>query len=373
MSKEDGGYYAIKGFLYQFDKALIEILRNPATKVMVEHRQDIDYQDFVIQVKHKETQEYSGSKIRKPVMQLIDMFKDDQSQRFCLYCHFRDRDPSKWNLTLPELDDILGPRKEGYTLYLKNRFIDNFFVEFSDDYEAQFVKLMTMMQDSFGLPDRDEAFLYHSLFRSKLMDLAIEAKCQREISKRDLEGFIKSTERTVFYRAYAKYLDERKYERLIKTEYFTFKTANLNNFERLFIIECDPRVSLIDLNKTANRLSRNYFRPGKSPQPYLSFRGLQPEHLRDLKRDLVDQGIMFNDGTCFDGDKFRLDKIIKRRLDDKDLKLKIIGLSDVPRLLSKIRVQEIFQFYLDSPLSVTTECSHLRVQIAETAQVLRIV
>ena len=31
----NGGYYAIKGFLYQFDKALIEILRNPSKKVRI--------------------------------------------------------------------------------------------------------------------------------------------------------------------------------------------------------------------------------------------------------------------------------------------------------------------------------------------------
>lgn len=30
------GYYAIKGFLYQFDKALIWILRNPCEKVGIE-------------------------------------------------------------------------------------------------------------------------------------------------------------------------------------------------------------------------------------------------------------------------------------------------------------------------------------------------
>jgi hypothetical protein len=27
--ENDGGYYAIKGFLYQFDKTLIEIISNP--------------------------------------------------------------------------------------------------------------------------------------------------------------------------------------------------------------------------------------------------------------------------------------------------------------------------------------------------------
>jgi hypothetical protein len=54
----DGGYYAIKGFLYQFDTAMTMILSNPAVRVGIERKQDIDYQDFVIQVKHKETQDY---------------------------------------------------------------------------------------------------------------------------------------------------------------------------------------------------------------------------------------------------------------------------------------------------------------------------
>ena len=34
----NGGHYAIKGFLYQFDKALREILRNPSKKVGIEKK-----------------------------------------------------------------------------------------------------------------------------------------------------------------------------------------------------------------------------------------------------------------------------------------------------------------------------------------------
>ena len=75
----DGGYYAIKGFLYQFDTAITEILCNPAVEVGIERNQDIDYQDFVIQVKHKETQDYKNHKIKKPILQLLEMFKQDQS------------------------------------------------------------------------------------------------------------------------------------------------------------------------------------------------------------------------------------------------------------------------------------------------------
>jgi hypothetical protein len=52
MSEErDGGYYGIKGFLYQFDRILIEVFRNPNTYVAFENRQDIDYEDYVLQMK----------------------------------------------------------------------------------------------------------------------------------------------------------------------------------------------------------------------------------------------------------------------------------------------------------------------------------
>lgn len=368
----DGGYYAIKGFLYQFDKTLIEILGNPDATVMVEHREDIDFQGFVIQVKHKETQDYKDHKIRKPVIQLIELFKTDQSQKFCLYCHFRDRKPDKWFPALDELDGILGNQKDNYTPYLKGKFIDSFCIQFSEDFESQFLRLIDLIQKSFALHEEDRAFLYHSLFRSKLLDLSLKAKDKRSISRADLERFAKGAEKTIFYRVYSKFLDGKRYERLIKSEYFTFKAVNLDNFERLFIIDCDEQVSQVDLSKIANQISTKYFRVGKSPQPFLCFMNLEDKKLKELKRDLVDQGIMFNDGTCFDGDRFRLDRIIEKALNSETIRIKIIGEDNVERLLLKLRTQEIFQFYLESPLDLKAAGNHLKIQIAETSQIMRI-
>lgn len=63
--QEDGGYYAVKGFLYQYDKTIFEILKNPETEIKFELVQDINYEDYVIQIKHKETQDFYNSKISK--------------------------------------------------------------------------------------------------------------------------------------------------------------------------------------------------------------------------------------------------------------------------------------------------------------------
>jgi len=367
----DGGYYAIKGFLYQFDKTLIEILNNPQSTIMVEHREDIDLQNFVIQVKHKETQEYKYYKIRKPVTQLLELFKKDQSQSFCLYCYFKDREPHKWNPTPDELDRILGNQKENYTSYVKKKFVKNFFIQFSDDFETQFLRLLELIRNSFSLGQKDMAFLYHSIFRSKLLDISIRDKSQRVISKADLEDFAHSAQKTIFYGAYSSFLDEKRYERLVKSEYFTFKSANLGNFERLFVVDCDEQVSQVDLCKIIYCLKNRYFRQGKSPQPFVCFRNFADEKLRGLKRDLVDQGITFNDGTFFNGDRFRLDRLIEDTLRDNSLDIKIIGENEVERLLRNLRIKEVFQFYLQSPMKLETDENHVRIQISETRQIIR--
>ncbi|MFC1451081.1 hypothetical protein ABXK36_35330, partial [Bacillus cereus] len=65
----DGGYYAIKGFIYQFDITMIEILKNKDMDIFVEFQQDLNYEDYVIQVKHKETQNFSIGKLKNAILQ----------------------------------------------------------------------------------------------------------------------------------------------------------------------------------------------------------------------------------------------------------------------------------------------------------------
>src|SRR4051794_3513131 len=101
---KDGGYYAVKGFLYQFDLTIMEILNNPDKDIQFENEQDIDYEHFVIQVKHKETQNYSPSKVKAPIIQLLQLFEKENTKKFCLFCHFKDTNPVEYILTLEDLN-----------------------------------------------------------------------------------------------------------------------------------------------------------------------------------------------------------------------------------------------------------------------------
>ena len=344
MNNNNGAYYAIKGFLYQFDKTLIEILQNQDKTIGIEKRQDIDIQDYVIQVKHKETQNYSPSKINKAVIQLLELFKKDKTQKFCLYCYFKDKLLSTHQFNLTELDNVLGDKKEDYTSYLKEEFISSFEISFSNNFEEQFEILIDLIKKSFSLPSKDKAYIYHSIFRSKLFDISIKDINEREISKQELDTFIKDTEKTIFYSSYSKYFNNVEYEKLIKKDFFTFNTANIDNFERLFLIDYHNDVNLVDINKIVNRISQKYFIKSKSPQPYLCFLNLDNQKIVELKQKLIDQGIMFNDGTYFNGDRFRLDRIREKELDNYKLKVKIICHEHLSKLLQEVKIKEIFGF-----------------------------
>lgn len=373
MNDNNGGYYAIKGFLYQFDKSLIEILKNPGEKIGIEKIQDINIHNYAIQVKHKETQNYSPSKIKNAVIQLLELFKIDKSQKFCLYCYFKDKSPQIFKPNLTEFNKILGDKKDEYLDYLKKEFIQNFQINFSDNFEKQFEELIEIIRDAFSLDSKEKAIIYHSIFRSKLFDISIKSKDERDISKNELSLFINDTEQTIFYSSYSKYLGRDKYEKIIRKDFFTFKAANIDNFERLFVIDCHNDVNLVDINKIVNCISNKFFKVSKSPQPILCFLNLSEIKLIELKQELIDQGIMFNDGTFFNGDRFRLDRIIENEIKNNQLKVKIVDFDHLFNILEKIKIREIYQFYIDLPLSIETDQKHIKIQIEETNQIHRMI
>ena len=88
----DGGYYAIKGFEYQIDKTLLEVLSSSDADAVLclEQIQDINNGDFVMQVKYKESAKLTPSVIRKPIIQLINEYNSVPTKKYILYCYFGD-------------------------------------------------------------------------------------------------------------------------------------------------------------------------------------------------------------------------------------------------------------------------------------------
>jgi len=264
--------------------------------------------------------------------------------------------------------------KDIHSPQVKENFIDNFDLIFSENYEEQFLRLIALIQSAFSLSDRDFAFLYHSIIRSNLINIAvIPEREKRLVKKSDLDFYLNKAEKDIFYSSYSKYLNKSKYEALIKKEFFTFKSANLNNFERLFAIDFDGKINKSDLIRIISQISRKYFRMNKSPAPYILIRSLSKQTLTEIKRDLIDNGLFFTDGTQFNGDKFRIDHLKQKSSSYNSIVVKFINEDRFESILKEINYQEIYSFYLTAPLSISIPVKNIKIQIDQTEQMLKFI
>ncbi|WP_139490352.1 hypothetical protein [Brevibacillus dissolubilis] len=369
--ERDGGYYAIKGFLYQFDVTIKEILVNVEKDVQFEQIQDINYEDYVIQIKHKETQEYSPSKIKKAIIQLLDIYKNDESKYLCLYCHFKDIVPQLKQLPITELDSILGSESGNYTELLKESFIKNFTIKFSHDYDTQFNEVIGLIQKTYKLPSIESSIYQHALIRSKLLELAInKEKSYRVINKANLDSFLQEVQKVNFSRGYLDFLSKEKYEKLVKKEFFTIG-LNLLNFERLFIIDVDDNASDTDLLSIVGKLIKKYWRKDKSPAPVICFRYMSVSRINIIKQQLFDDRVNFCDGTFFNGDKFRLEKVMEKNF---NYQVKFIDESNIPLLINNHFVHEIYHFYSLNIVNFNAnKMKQIHIHVHEATQILKMI
>lgn len=373
-NENDGGYFAIKGFLYQFDKSLLEVIQNKEKQVEIETVQDISFDVYVLQVKLKEAKDYFDSSIRKPIKQLIEIFIKDRGRKLILYCHFRNKNPEKKQLSETELDSILGMDKDLFTKNDKQDFLQNFILQFSENYIQQFDTVIDKISINFGCADKDLAIIYHSILHSKLMQLAVlPSKNDRQVCYQDLKNCLVDVDKKIFFKAYEIYLSRDKYNTLIKKQYFTFSGINIDNFERLFILGISIDDTQTDLMQIVNRLVQRYYKLSKSPAPYILFENLEDSQLNSLKQSLVDKGVPFSDGTTFNGDKFRLNVLLSASSKSHEIKVKIIKNENLDELLTTVKFDEVY--YLTSSFSdihqkLGASNNFLKIQISDTKQIL---
>jgi len=350
LKEQNGGYYAIKGFTYQFDKTLLEVLNNKTQDVELEQIQDIGVNDYYIQVKYKEAQNYNDSKIKKAVLQLLKLFIDDKNKRFILYCYFKDRSSQITVLTDDQLDKILGSDADNYTQDDKKDFCKKFTLEFSCNFEKQFSDLIKLIKISFNLKNEEEAATYHAIFKANLFDIAIKKNIkERTINYKKLHIVASSKEKIIFDVAYCKYLKTEKYIQFLKREYFTFKSVNTPNKERLFVIEVDNYVRNGDIVQIITNIRNKYFKKDTSPAPYICFINTNEERITTLKQIFWDKGLFFSDGTHFNKDKFRItDIILDTHKSNCDQKFKLLLINQLPLLLKNKRLDETFVFLTSS-------------------------
>lgn len=368
-AQSDGGSNALRGFIYQFDSSLIEIFDYPTRSIGIEQVQDINHDGYYIQVKYR-SQKFIPSAIRSAVAQLINEWLVSPNGHFTLHLHFKNEGERVWFPSISELNKILGNRKKEFSLANRKKFLERFQIKFGVDFVSQFKVLISKIANTYGVTE-EEAVCYHAIFQTYLLKIAVRTrKSDRVVSKELLDSIIAKTQEIIFYTGHEKFLGKKKYLDLLRRSYFTFKQSNIENFERVFIVECD-QLSQSRIVQIIIQIRNRYYRADKSPAPYIFLRNCRA--LADIKKSLIDKGLMFFDGTYFNGDKFRLRSLIQKRSGDE--RFKLVDQENLNSVIKALRPDEIFEFFYTNPMSFAAHPSayRLTIKINSTADILQVI
>lgn len=360
----DGGYYAIKGFNFQYDYTLLRILEQSNISHLVEIEQFEDYSDenYIVQVKYKEKTDFSYSRIKKPVCQLLEMFKTDKRTPV-LYSYFKNKGEEAKRLTFEELNKILGDCRINNKQYyfseeLKLEFISKFLLIFTQKYQDQFEKVIDKIKTEFSC-EEDEALIYYAqmykYIEKKVVENPPSQKAKRICSKDELIRLIKQNRKIIFQSSYIEFMGKEKYYRLINKKYF--REINRNYHERIFIIQVPDTYNVSQLKKIVLKLRKKFYLTSehknylyvKSPAPYILFDGVKKEDLREIKLELQMEGYKFSDGFNFENAAFFLQSLIAKSSLRNNVEIKFINdfkyLTPVLTSINNV-TKKVYYFYL---------------------------
>ncbi len=375
----DGGYYAIKGFEYQIDKNILEILEQSDINkaINIEQNQDIDSADFVMQVKYKEAVKFVPSAIKKPLIQLIEEFKKDNNKNYILYCFFGDFNGYTESTTI---DIILGSSKSNYTTTEKTDFQKSFQLKFSPKFDIQLEQTIDEII-KLGYKE-EEAIIHHSRITKHLRNLVINHSpkniTNRTTTKKEIIELIKNDRRIIFTNSYRTYKGDISYFKKLKKEYFTFR--NVDKTIRFFIIELDSGESVSELVHISKRISSKYFkiltRDVKGESPFIFFRNITDAVLADVKTRLNEDGIEIKDGYDFKGASFNINSISRKSAKDNKVALKLINQENELVQLLGLNLsitKEVFQFFQTKSEEYVHRLREVKIEIKALNEIENII
>lgn len=320
----------LKGFQYQFDKTILEILSaDNGETVLVEGLEDLDVEGHTIlesiQCKYHELSNYSKRLIQDPVLKMLKGFKESTSSskqlKYRLFIHLKNK-PQRYdleNLSLndwKEILDLSSPDKQEQTFLMSYLT-----VELGSSIEEQKSKVLNKIQETFLLSNQDEKALLYAALQTFILETAQKKKDQdRKIIKQSLIEKFSNTIQRVFYAGYSRWLGEEKYiqflKKTIKSQCLLGKTKN-----RLIFLDLDSmNVSENQIVHFINDLLSKHFAIGKTlydAKPFIVvIKTKNPDQLKVLKQKLLLKGTWFNDGyeeIKFNFQYFSTEPLIQRK------------------------------------------------------------
>ena len=347
MSKPRSAISTIKGYFYQFDKSILEILEqsNETDMVTIEGIEDIDIENSdernFIQCKYYEKTDFDNSIIRKPIQLMFRHYLENRTEpkdknfTYRLYGYYKKGHEKLLELTTENLKtyfldfsnfgviDESGnsnyqiKNKKGEVIFEETvedddieDFKNHLFIDIkADSYENQIEKIKSKIQNDLSdYSEEDIELIYFNALKI-IKDLACEHNIEkRQISKKEFWDRIK-TKNYYFERWMSELLEWKNYKKIIHKKYFP-RVSNLSPAHRFFILDCQGE-SVNNVKNVISEISRKYSRLIHQFSPYVYlYNTLNVDFVTELKEKLYEDGCFFKDGFPFKNSKFRFQEML---------------------------------------------------------------
>ena len=347
MSKPRSAISTIKGYFYQFDKSILEILEqsNETDMVTIEGIEDIDIENSdernFIQCKYYEKTDFDNSIIRKPIQLMFRHYLENRTEpkdknfTYRLYGYYNKGHEKLLELTTENLKiyfldfskygviDESGnsnyqiKNKKGEVIFEETvedddieDFKNHLFIDIkADSYENQIEKIKSKIQNDLSdYSEEDIELIYFNALKI-IKDLACEHNIEkRQISKKEFWDRIK-TKNYYFERWMSELLEWKNYKKIIHKKYFP-RVSNLSPAHRFFLLDCQGE-SVNNAKNVISEISRKYSRLIHQFSPYVYlYNTLNVDFVTELKEKLYEDGCFFKDGFPFKNSKFRFQEML---------------------------------------------------------------
>jgi PBP1b-binding outer membrane lipoprotein LpoB len=344
----DGGYYAIKGFEFQIDKTLLEVLTTTDNQsiVRLEQIQDIDTDDFVMQVKYKEASKLNPSVIRKPIVQLIEEYSSVPNKDYILYCYFEDNNGYSEEVDSELLERILGVKKDDFTDALKRGFLNKFQLRFSPEFHSQYESVLEKLQELPFCSSLDEAQYYYSILvdylRKKVINNPPSNIGSRQVTNDEILTHLNNGRRIVFMPAYKDFIGQQAYFKLLKSQ-FLKPRKNQNTIFKFGEIEVVDSVTLQEL---IHHIVENHYSKATHDIKPITF-VIPDSHAETVKRHFISQDCAYNDGfevIQFNQRLFESPPIINKKTSGRRTTNSLSKTSFKARIISESTFNQLSEF-----------------------------
>lgn len=358
----------IRGYCYQFDKTILEILslKNIGDTIEVEGIEDVDVESGgvlrAVQCKYYENTEYNHSVIAKPIRLMLEHYANNKkfNGKYHLYGHYK---AGQDKLTLPILLDTLKDTfltftkknikyEEHKRLGLSDNDLEDFLARLvidinASNFEEQQEKVINELTREFACTV-EEARHYHY---NSAFDVVMKLGCSHNDRKISKSEFIdkSNNSRSLFNIWLYKYKGRDAYLKKIRADLFN-RTLNTEPYDRFFIIDVSQAQTMDDIKQCLCIIQKNWSnlstRASKPFSPYIFLHGNDDTHRNAIKRQIYNEGLIFSDGYNFKGSEFCVNTILKSK-ESREVKFQFIDtLDDLEKTIETATSRkEIYQFY----------------------------